>query len=185
MTHDEERWTDHACTFDEIELSEADEDVEGNLKAGMKVLIPCPECGETPRDHMEFMDARDQELEDALLAYKPHLILYHWSPRARRNQIIRYGFRPRMRPTIGTDITVTYGAPCVCFADSPSWAWALSGEQRHAPKGEWDLWQTTVDRLTDPIVLASDTRMSGLYEVRTEHRVYKRDLWWVGSRVKR
>lgn len=50
--------------------------------------------------------------------------------------------------------------------------------------GTWDLWQTSLDRLVEPLVLATPNRPSGLYEVRTEHRVYKRDLWLVGSREK-
>lgn len=168
----------HECVFPEVLVEDGDED--GILRVGMKILIPC-ECGETPLDNQQFIDARIREMEDALLAVDPVRPLYHWSPRARRKQIIRYGLRPGMRCTTATG---SMGGACVCFADSPSWAWALSGGMPHAPAGEWDLWQTYQDRLVDPVVLASDERPSGLYEVRTGHRVYKRDLWHVGSRTK-
>lgn len=167
----------HDCQFPEVLIEEADEDE--HLRVGMKVLTPCPECGETPLDHLEFIERHRQETQDALLAYEPYRWLYHWAPSTRRGQINRYGLRPGMRPTTSSEM----GAPCVCFADSPSWAWSLTLDGRgHA--GEWDLWQTSLDRLTEPIVLATPDRPSGLYEVRTEYRVYKRDLWLVGSRTK-
>lgn len=168
----------HACIYPEFEIEKSDED--GNLRAGMKVLAPC-ECGETPLGHLEFFDKELKELEEALLAYQPDRPLYHWAPAARRKQILRYGLRPGMRPTTASG---GMGAPCVCFADTPSWAWALSGEQPNAGSGEWDLWQTWLDRLEEPIVLATPERPSGLYEVRTEHRVYKRNLWYVGTRTR-
>lgn len=169
----------HDCIFPQILLEESDEDEQGNLKTGMQVLVPC-ECGETPVDHMEFLEARADELQQSLLAYEPFRFLYHWAPAVRRKQIIRYGLRPGMRPTASTG----YVAPSVCFADSPSWAWVLSGEQRSTPVGWWDLWQTSLNRLTEPLVLGATDRPSGLHEVRTKHRVYKRDLWYVGSRAK-
>lgn len=169
--------TQHSCVFPEVVIEETDE--HGPLVAGMKVLKPC-ECGETPLDHVEFLDRHIKELEQALLAYEPWRPLYHWAPATRRKQIIRYGLRPGMRGT--TSAGDGYSAPCVCFADSASWAWALTLSGR-GHSGEWDLWQTAIDRLQEPIVLATDDRPTGLYEVRTENRVYKRDLWLAGSRM--
>lgn len=181
--------TDHACTFPEVLIEEADED--DNLKAGMKVLMPCPICNATPLDHVEFMENRQMELQTALLAMVPHhRPMYHWAPSVRRKQIIRYGLRPSMRPT--TTVGPDYPVPYVCLADSPSWAWALSGDSfRYAPGVEippwdqqWDLWQTWLHNIVEPIVHATPDRPSGLYEIRTEHRIYKRDIWYVGSRTK-
>lgn len=172
---------DHLCQFPEIEIEEADEDE--NLKAGMKVLTPCPKCGETPFDHLKFMGTRQQELQDALLSYEPYRPLYHWAPANRRKQIIRYGLRPSMRSTTSS-MDGYHKVPYICFADSPSWAWALSGDMLNALKDKWDLWMTWLDRIKEPIVHATPDRPSGLYEVRTEFRVYKRNLWYVGSRVK-
>lgn len=169
----------HECGHQEVLIEKSDED--GNLKVGMLVLLPCSVCGETPRDTLEFEQARSAELSAALLAIDPDRPLFHWAPAARRKQIVRYGLRPSMRATTTTG---QLGAPCICLGDSASWAWALSGGMRWTPGGEWDLWQTTLGCLTDPVVLASDTRKSGIYEVRVEHRIFKRDLWYVGSRFK-
>ena len=125
------------------------------------------------------------DLNAALLQAEPCRVLYHWAPAERRKQIVRYGLRPSMRRTsiVGAEASA-WKAPVVCLGDSPSWAWALSGNLRWTPPGEWDLWQTSLDRITAPVVIPSDDRPSGMHEVRTEHRVYKRDLWLVGTRPK-
>jgi hypothetical protein len=171
----------HDCVFPEVEILTDDEDE--NLKTGMRVLTPCRDCGETPLDHMQLLESYVDEYGRALTQARPIMPLFHWSPIARRKQIIRYGLRPFMRTT--TSISDDeWRHPVVCFADSPSWAWALSGGMSWTPAGEWDLWQTDLGRLTDPVVLPGEDRMSGIYEVRTLHRVYKRDLWHVGTRVK-
>lgn len=169
--------TGHNCQFDEVLIEEDD----GPLRAGMKVLVPCRECGETPLDQWEFLQARDAEMTAALLQVEPRRPMYHWAPAVRRKQIVRYGLRPGCRVTTSSEV----GAPCVCFADSPSWAWALTLDGR-GHTGEWDLWQTWLDLITEPLVLAdhTGTRPSGIYEVRTEHRLFKRDLWYVGSRLR-
>jgi len=172
--------SDHNCEFPQVLIGKEDEDENGLLVAGMQVLTPCPECGETPLDHLEFMDGRDAELTASLLAVEPDRGLYHWAPAARRGQINRYGLRPSMRGTTSVD----WKAPYVCFADSPAWAWALSGGMPWTPKGEWDLWQTWQTKLVEPQVLPTPDRPSGIYEIRTESRVYKRNLWLVGSRTK-
>jgi len=171
----------HDCVHPEVLIETGDFGPDDVLQSGMAVLIPCPVCGETPHDSMGIEQARNQELQEALLAHEPDRALFHWSPRARRGQIERYGLRPNMRSTTSS---TRLGGPFVCFADSPLWAWALSGNMRWTPKGEWDLWETTLSRLTDPIVLASPERASGIYEVRVEHRVYKRNLRYIGSRSK-
>lgn len=167
----------HDCQFDEVLLGEDDED-GGPLKAGMKVLVPCS-CGKTPLDNMQFMDGLAKEYQRTLEAVEPRRALFHWAPVGRRKQILRHGLVPGRRST-----TCTSKFNVVCFADSPSWAWALSAEMKWTPNGQWDLWQTALDLLTDPIILPGENRASGIYEVRTEHRVYKRDIWYVGSRIK-
>jgi hypothetical protein len=132
----------HECEFPEVLIEESDDESD-LLKVGMKVLVPCS-CGETPLDQFEFLHSHTAELQAALLAYEPYRWLYHWAPATRRKQIIRYGLRPGMRTTTSSG---PLGAPCVCFADSPSWAWALSGGMPRAADGTWDLWQTSLDRL--------------------------------------
>lgn len=172
---------EHECQFPEVIIEEGDFKPDDPIKAGMHVLIPCPECGETPLDSMELLHTHTQELQQALLAHRVSTPLYHWAPAPRRKQITRYGLVPGRRPTTSSG----YGAPCVCLADSPSWAWALTLEGR-GWDGEWDLWQTYLEALENPVVLGdhTGTRPSGIYEVRAEHRIYKRDVWYVGSRIK-
>ena len=158
------------------------DDAEGLLTEGMNVLIPC-ECGETPLDGMNLMD---NELAEAYagfnrLALHHETTLYHWSPTAHRKQIIRRGLVPGRRAT--THPLPGFRAPALCFGDTPSWAWALSGAQESAPSGSWDLWQAYLADLTDPYVLPRDDG-NGMHEWRTPARVYKRNLWLVGTRVK-
>lgn len=172
----------HTCSFPELVIQTVD-DPDDPLQPGMRVLAPCEECGETPRDHLEWMQGNIADLDAALLNTEPRRALFHWAPAVRRRQIIRFGLRPNMRATTSTN-DQGWRHPVVCLADSPSWAWALSGQQRHAPTGDWDLWQTSLDLLTDPVVLPSTDRASGIHEVRTEHRIYKRCLWWVATRTK-
>ncbi|KQP81610.1 hypothetical protein [Aeromicrobium sp. Leaf291] len=183
--------TDHLCEHDEVELGE--DDASELLPAGARVLLPCS-CGETALSTLELAQADVDALQAALQQVEPYRLLYHWSPTRHRKQIIRRGLLPGRRAVThstnadlraaGFNVAPDWRAPYVCFADCPSWAWALSGLQRSAPAGEWDLWQTSLDRLTDPWVEPSDDRPSGLHEVRTPARVYKRDLWLIGSRTK-
>lgn len=172
----------HVCEFAEVVVGTcSDLEHDDPLQPGMRVLVPCS-CGESPQDYLEWQASHVEQMNEAVRQMEPFRFLFHWAPAARRGQIIRYGLRPTMRPT--TNVTEGYKAPYVCLADSPSWAWALSGDQRHAPSGDWDLWQTSLDRLTEPIVLAATDRPSAIHEVRTEHRIFKRDLWLVGSRTR-
>lgn len=176
--------TEHQCFFSEVKILKGDDDA---LKPGMRVLVPC-ECGELPLDAfgVAVMEAAEAETALALTLVNADMPLYHWAPTRRRKQIIRRGLLPKSRPTTHVnELGVGLRAPYVCFADTPSMAWALSGQQRSAPVGSWDLWQTWATRLTDPYALpsrSSDTR--GIHEVRTIHRVFKRHLWLVGTRQK-
>lgn len=173
---------EHTCSWPEVVIGRNDE--EGVLKRGMRVLVPCT-CGRTPLDGFGSELARADEAEKALMRSitDRDVPLFHWSPTARRKQILRYGLRPAMRVTTHPDPEVRRW-PNICFADTPAWAWALSGAQRSAPSGSWDLWQTWANRLTEPMASVDSSDYGGIHEVRTEHRVYKRDLWFVGTRIK-
>lgn len=175
--------TKHECQFNEVLIESSDED--DVLKAGMRVLIPC-ECGETPLDHLSMVEGYFDEAQAALQQVEPFRPLFHWAPTERRKQIIRYGLRPSMKATVSF-IDGVWSAPYICLADTPSWAWGLSGQMSWTPVGQWDLWQTTLDLVRGcgkVTVLPSDDRPSGIYEVRVEGRIYKRHLWYVGSRLK-
>jgi hypothetical protein len=174
------------CVFPEITIGT--DAAAPLLPLGTRVLGPCQTCG-TPA--AEEFAANEHALTENSRAFARYLAerllpLYHWSPRARRGQIIRYGLRPHMRPTThtngasGREVT-GWRAGYTCFSDTPLWAWSLSGGQRSAPRGEWDLWSTRMDLLTEPRVEPADWS-NGIHEVRTAHRVYKRDLWHVATR---
>lgn len=102
-------------------------------------------------------------------------LLFHWSPTGRRKQIDRYGLRPGM---LSTDRL--WKPPYFCLSDSPSLAWALSGgTTRGHDIPWWDLWQLWSDRLEGYEEIYDDGRVK---ECRVYHRVFKRDIWYVGSR---
>lgn len=165
----------HECVFEEVKiLSHEEGDV---LRKGMKVLIPCAECGETPADELAFIQGLNDEFQKVLANHDPRRALFHWSPVERRKSILRYGLRPGSKNT-----TSSMRYMNICFADSPSWAWALSAEVCGERGSEWDLWQTALDQLHDPVILPGPDRSSGIYEIRTQERVFKSDLWYVGSR---
>lgn len=101
--------------------------------------------------------------------------LYHWSPTARRKQIIRYGLRPG-----SVSSCRLWKPPYVCFADSPLRAWSLIG--RFRPEIEhWDLWWTTSAAVSGYEIIPYDNNEPKEYRV--YERVFKRDLWLVGSRT--
>ena len=169
--------------FPEAEITEDDPE-PGVLRAGEKVVRPCETCGMTPLEQMDQLGRRLEEAEAAavkLLADKD-TPLFHWSPRSRRKQIVRYGLRPRMRAT--TNLTEDFRLATVCLATSPEWAWRLSGGQRGAPTGAWDLWETRASVLKDVEILGSYDRHNGIHEVRTTQRIYKRDLLLAGTWAK-
>ncbi len=101
--------------------------------------------------------------------------LYHWAPATRRGQINRYGLRPGSRSSCGE-----WKPPYVCLADSPLLAWQLIG--RYRPQIlEWDLWWTSGAAVFPYETIPFDN--GDIREYRVYHRIYKRDLWMVGSRI--
>lgn len=170
------------CEFDRIEIGDEYDDPSGLLKPGMEVMLPCTNCGMAVNEYMAWMDSSLLELEAAIKNNQSHknIALFHWSPSRHRKQIARFGLLPGRRPTThSTD----WRAPYICFGTDPAWSWALSGNMRWAPTGDWDLWQTWWDELKEPYILGSNEG-DGIHEVRTEHRVYKRSLRYLGTRTK-
>lgn len=101
-------------------------------------------------------------------------LLYHWSPSTRRKQIIRYGLCPG-KPSVDK----AWHPPYVCLADSPSLAWSLSGQmRRNKAIPEWDLWMVWSNQVNH-----RSHRESRPKEFRVHERIYKRDLWLIGTRT--
>lgn len=171
----------HDCEFQEVVIEPGDYPDDDPLQPGMHVLKPCP-CGETPLVHMNLLHDYFMEAQEALQTALPHQPLYHWAPRERRKSIEHYGLKPFSKPTVTIGENWGHRAPVICLGDSPSWAWQLSGGMSYAPRGEYDLWETALHVITEPVVLPSLQTRSGWHEVRTEHRIYKRHLTWIASR---
>lgn len=105
------------------------------------------------------------------------LLLYHWSPTDRRKSIVRNGLLPGSRSR-----TFDWRPPYVCFSDSPSLAWALSAGVTGSEHPSWDLWMVWASCLNGYEVLPFDDEPDRVKEYRVYHRIYKRDLWFVGTR---
>ena len=102
--------------------------------------------------------------------------LYHWSPAARRKDIVAHGLRP------GAPATIASGSlPYVCFGPSPARAWSLSAAMEWAQEIEdWDLWQA---RLAD----GDDVRIRpdfgpNVQEIKIYGPVPADRLWYAGTR---
>lgn len=104
------------------------------------------------------------------------LMLFHWSPTDRRASIIRRGLEPGH---LSADRL--WKPPYVAFADTPSLAFSLSVQYKRDIES-WDLWMTWRSRIGGCEQLPDD-RDGTCKEYRVYERVYKRDVWYVGSRV--
>jgi hypothetical protein len=105
-------------------------------------------------------------------------LLFHWSPTSRRKAITRRGLVPG---SLSTDRL--WRPPFVCLSDSPSLAWVLSGDTaRGRLVSSWDLWCVWDDRLNGYEVLPFDDEPDRVKEYRVYQRIFKRDLWYVGTR---
>lgn len=104
--------------------------------------------------------------------------LYHWSPVERRKQIARRGLVPG---SLSRDRD--WRPPYICFSDSPSLAWGLSGglgrDKRHK---SWDLWMMWSDVPGGYEEMPFDHDPSWIKEYRVYERIFKRDIWWVATR---
>ena len=101
--------------------------------------------------------------------------LYHWAPTSRRRQINRYGLRPG---SLSSDRL--WRPPYVCLADGPRAAWQLIGRYRRQIR-DWDLWWTTSHAAAPMEMIPYDD--GSPREYRVYQRIFKRDLWLVGTRV--
>lgn len=105
--------------------------------------------------------------------------LYHWSPTYNRGGISRRGLVPGRKSVDGF-----WRPPYTCLAETPLWAWKLSGHF-HKDIKAWDLWQISLSdghdiRFRDD----DDDKPEGLlhYEWRVYDRIYKRGIQFIGMR---
>lgn len=110
--------------------------------------------------------------------------LFHWSPSSRRRRIIRSGLVPGSWST-----DRLWRPPYVCFSDDPEMAWGLSAlTPRGRSTDHWDLWMMLSSVPAGYEEISNTYRDTGreyVQEYRVYERVWKRDLWYVGSRTQR
>jgi hypothetical protein len=89
---------------------------------------------------------------------------------------MRYGLRPGH---FSTDRL--WRPPVICYADDPATAWQLSaGTGRGQAIDEWDLWMIWSDTPSGLEIIPYDNGVPKEYRV--YERIYKKDVWFVGSR---
>lgn len=106
--------------------------------------------------------------------------LYHWSPKDRRKEISKRGFMPGSR-----SVDNQWKPPFICFASDPELAWSLSGGI-HQEIEDWDLWvmwSSTPDGYEEIKDHYPDTHREYVKEYRVYERVFKRDIWFAGTRA--
>src|SRR4051794_28120131 len=104
--------------------------------------------------------------------------VFHWSPAARRDAILREGLRVFSSPVTHSGVE---SYPYLCFSPTPSGAWSLSGDMEWtSDHEEWDLWQV---RLSDD----DEVHIRAEYgphicEIRTRNSIPADRVWYVGTR---
>lgn len=103
--------------------------------------------------------------------------VYHWSPRSRREDILREGLK-----VYSNSVTHSAGKwPYICFSTDPKTAWSISGDMEWNSDEElWDLWQVTLTK-SDEIHIRSEFGPY-IYEVRVRNSIPADRCWWVGER---
>jgi hypothetical protein len=113
------------------------------------------------------------------MASEPKEILtwYHWAPLDRRKRIKKVGLLPGSWST-----DRMWKPPYICLAQTAEIAWSLSGAM---PRGQlvknWDLWEVWVGDQPGFEIIYEDS-FDHIKEIRVYERIYKRNIWYVGSR---
>lgn len=104
-------------------------------------------------------------------------IIYHWSPRERKNSILRLGLVPN-KLSKDKEFRPNY----ICFSKSPSLAWGLSAAMSEI-YGEWDLWMLWSSIPSYYRTHSVCNKPKCCVEYRIFERIPKSKLWYVGSRI--
>lgn len=76
--------------------------------------------------------------------------------------------------------------PHICFSDEPRLAWILSGFMHSEEIKEWDLWMVfsyDAEEWEAIIDTFHDTGRKYVKEYRVYHRIFKKDVHYIGSRM--
>jgi hypothetical protein len=105
-----------------------------------------------------------------------NIFAYHWAPRDRRARIIKVGLLPGQ---LSSDRI--WRPPYVCLAPYAELAWQLSGGTTRGKQiKDWDLWEARLGEQNGVEGLFFDN--GNTKELRVYERIYKRNVWYVGSR---
>lgn len=108
-------------------------------------------------------------------------LFYHWSPTLVRKRIQKSGLMPNSLSRDGL-----WRPPYVCLSDDIQLAWNLSGRfhEKEEDLGPWDLWEVWLGDNKGYEITPIDGEPYRIKEVRVYERIYKRNVWLVGSRSK-
>lgn len=112
------------------------------------------------------------------MPFKKSFLLYHWSPKKCRKNILQYGLLINQKPNIFKN-NKNWTAPYICFSQSPQLSWNLSADFSENIK-EWDLWMIKSDF---PYKSHSVGEHFGK-EYRIFQNIPSKDIWYVGTRKK-
>lgn len=106
-------------------------------------------------------------------------MLFHWSPTTRRKQIIRRGLVPGSRSVDGL-----WRPPYVAFADTPSLAFALAKHREDITSWDlWMVWKSSIQGGFEMLPYDDGEAVNTCKEYRVYDRIWKRDCWYVGTRL--
>jgi len=100
-------------------------------------------------------------------------LLYHWAPSSRRKSILKKGLLVKQ---LHAAHSKGWQADYLCFSDSPSYAWALSGHTKRR-----DLWMVWSNSIPD-LCYRSDEVGKRPSEYRTARSLPPSKIWFVGTR---
>jgi hypothetical protein len=109
--------------------------------------------------------------------------LYHWSPKDRREDIMRDGLKPYSMPVCHGAGVGELKFAYICFSPTPSGAWGLSGDidgNFEDTISEWDLWQVRLAE-GDEVHYRADWG-PWLREVRVHTAIPANRVWYVATR---
>lgn len=107
-------------------------------------------------------------------------LVYHWSPRNRRESIEQHGLRIRQDSSSAPSL-VRY--PYVAFAINPLEAWDMSGVPFADRSRTWDLWGVLASALGGFEIIPTDD--GDVREMRTYRSIPARHVRYIATRSRR
>lgn len=107
-------------------------------------------------------------------------VLYHWAPKAKREQITLEGLKPYQAATV---CTPDMRSPYICLSPSASSAWSLSGDMEWVSEiEEWDLWQVVIPNDSTTEVHVRPFFGNTVEEIKVYTPLAPSCVWYVATR---